>query len=60
MSEPSGPSCWFGLAQSRTVFGILWPQTVQTLDARLLAGFEVVLVYVVGHTCGVNRGRAIH
>jgi hypothetical protein len=60
MSEPSGPSCWFGLVQSITVFGILWAKRVQTFDARLLAGFEVVLVFVVGHTCGVNCGRAIH
>jgi len=60
MSEASGPSCWFGLVQSRTVFGILLPKRVQTFDARLLAGFEVVLVYVVGHSRGVNRGRAIH
>jgi len=31
-----------------------------SFDARLLAGFEVVLVFVVGHSRGVNRGRAIH
>ncbi len=60
MSQASGSSCWFGLVQSRTVFGILCAKRVQTFDARLLAGFEVVLVCVVGHSCGVNRGRAIH
>jgi hypothetical protein len=60
MSEASGPSYWFGLVQWRTAFGILWAKRVQTFDARLLAGFEVVLVYFVGHSCGVNRGRAIH